>query len=214
MVARAASAMNAASEAVDATHIDVAFPLQGRSVPRDHRRLLADALQRALPRPTDMAGLGVHRLNVAAGGGTEALLSGRTRLTLRIPRQRTAELAALEGVVLHLGECTVRLGAPQARELIPYGTLYAHLVAADDADEARFLDAMEANLAALGVTCRAICGRRQVIDGGSLQGFSLMLDGLSTPASMRVLEAGLGAHRRLGCGLFVPHKSAAAVGST
>jgi len=27
-----------------------------------------------------------------------------------------------------------------------------------------------------------------------------------------VLEHGLGAHRRLGCGMFVPHKSAAAVG--
>jgi hypothetical protein len=40
-----------------------------------------------------------------------------------------------------------------------------------------------------------------------------MLHGLATAASLRVLEAGVGRHRRLGCGLFVPHKSAAAVGA-
>jgi hypothetical protein len=40
-----------------------------------------------------------------------------------------------------------------------------------------------------------------------------MLDGLSRSAALRVLEAGLGRHRRLGCGLFVPHRSAAAVGT-
>jgi hypothetical protein len=40
-----------------------------------------------------------------------------------------------------------------------------------------------------------------------------MLDGLVADQSLIVLEAGLGAHRRLGCGLFVGHKSAAAVGT-
>jgi hypothetical protein len=44
-------------------------------------------------------------------------------------------------------------------------------------------------------------------------GFSLMLDALSPDHSLRMLEAGLGRHRRLGCGLFVPHRSAAAVGT-
>jgi hypothetical protein len=48
-------------------------------------------------------------------------------------------------------------------------------------------------------------------DGVPVTGYSLMLDGLSPADSLRVLEAGLGRHRRLGCGLFVPHKSAAAV---
>ncbi len=38
-----------------------------------------------------------------------------------------------------------------------------------------------------------------------------MLDGLSAGDSLRVQQHGLGAHRRLGCGVFVPHRSAAAV---
>jgi len=65
----------------------------------------------------------------------------------------------------------------------------------------------------MGVACRPICGLHQVVEDGALQGFSLMLDGLANAASLRVLACGLGAHRRLGCGVFVPHRSAAAVGT-
>jgi CRISPR-associated protein Cas6 len=91
--------------------------------------------------------------------------------------------------------------------------LYAHFVAAGDGDELAFLDAVAAELSALGVACRSICGRRQVVEGGALQGYSLMLDGLNAAGALRVLEAGIGRHRRWGCGIFVPHKSAVAVGT-
>ena len=62
---------------------------------------------------------------------------------------------------------------------------------------------------------RRACGRLQHLDDGAevLPGYSLMLDGLSTEHALRMLESGLGPHRLWGCGLFVPHKSAAAVGS-
>lgn len=192
---------------------DIAFGLLGGSLARDHRYALAEAVEDALPWLMDLAGAGVHRLNLSAGGGSVALLSGRTRLTLRVPRARAAEVAKLEGSTLTVGASTLLVGAPQPRGLLPYGTLYAHLVASDHNDEAVFMQAMAAELSDLGVRCRAICGRYQVLESGALQGFSLMLDGLSPEASMRVLEAGLGQHRRLGCGLFVPHKSAAAVGT-
>jgi hypothetical protein len=46
-----------------------------------------------------------------------------------------------------------------------------------------------------------------------LAGYSLLLDGLSPEHALRVMCTGLGAHHELGCGLFVPHKSAAAVGA-
>jgi CRISPR-associated protein Cas6 len=173
---------------------------------------LAAAVEQALPWLAGLPGAGVHRLNVSAGGGPLALLSGRTRLTLRVPRERMAQALALSGTEIVIGSCRLRIGAAHARELLPYGTLYAHLVAADAEDEGAFLRAVDAELTALGVPCRPICGRRQVLEDGDLQGFSLMLDGLSAAGALQVMEAGLGGHRRLGCGLFVPHKSAAAVG--
>ena len=193
--------------------VDIAFAVAGTALPRDHRRELAAAIERVWPAWAGLEGAGVHRLNVSAGGGPLALLSNRTRLTLRVPRERAAEAAALEGAELQIGSCTLHIGAPQPRELRPYGTLYAHLVAADDADEAAFLLAVAAELSALGVSGRPICGRLQVVEAGELQGYRLMLDGLSPAAALRVLEAGVGRHRRWGCGIFVPHKSAVAVGA-
>lgn len=212
--------------------LDLAFAVQGRDLPRTHRAALAEALQRALPWLAE-GGAAVHRLNVVAGGdATKLLLSGRTRLTLRLPRERVAEATAtLCGATLEVAGSALRLGAAQARELLPFGTLYAHFVAATNedegsaggaaasdaagADEAAFIAEVQRSLAALGVGARVICGRHQKLDEGAtgaLGGYGLMLDGLSRDDSRRVLEHGIGAHRLWGCGVFVPHKSAAAVG--
>lgn len=194
--------------------VDVVYALHGQALPRDHRTALAAALERLVPWLADPAQAGTHRVNAVAGIGPTALLSRRSRLALRVRRERVAELAPLAGAALDVGGFALRLGADAlVRELLPYGTLYAYLVASRDDDELGFLANVEQELEALGVPCRTICGRRQVIDcdGVPLTGFSLMLDGLTTTGSLRVLETGLGRHRRLGCGIFVPHKSGAAV---
>ena len=191
---------------------DLGFEASGAALARDYRRVLSAALQRALPWLADTPGAAVHRLNLPAGGGEQAPLSRRTRLTLRVPVERAAEAEALAGLALEIGATALRLGRPRRRELLPFGTLYAHFVAFDGDDEVAFLTEVEQQLDALAVRARAICGRRHAIEGGALQGFSLMLDGLTPADALRVLERGLGPHRELGCGVFVPHKSAAAVG--
>lgn len=198
-----------------ATMVDVAFPLAGRNVPRDHRRLLAVALERELAGLCAWPGAGVHRIKVVAGLEDTALLPRRARLLLRVPRVQADALAVLEGREIDLAGHRLRLGRPQLHELLPHRTLYADLVAAAGDDEIAFLDAVSAELREFGVSCRSVCGRGQAVDGGErrLAGFSLMLDELSPADSLCVLERGVGAHRRLGCGLFVPHRSAAAVGA-
>lgn len=195
------------------TMIDIAFALDGATLPGDHRYALAGAVERALPWLAGVSAAGVHLLNLVHGTGRESMLSGRTRLVLRVPRDRADAACAMAGAGLDVAGHRLRAGAAQRRELLRHRTLYAHFVAADDTDEVAFLGAAESELAGLGVQSRLICGRRQVGEAGLLEGFSLMLDGLSPDHSLRVLEAGLGRHRRLGCGLFVPHKSAAAVGA-
>jgi len=194
--------------------VDLAFAVQGDVLPRDHRRSLAEAVLRALPW---LAGLqpraGLHRLNVSGTGAAQVLLSRRTRLVLRLPRERAQEAARLAGMHLDIDGHGLRLGEAHVRELLPWGTLYAHFVATEESDEAAFLRAVEAELETLGVSCRAICGRAQAVEAGRLHGYSVMLDGLSAADALRMQEQGLGAHRELGCGVFVPHKSAAAVGA-
>ncbi len=192
--------------------IDVAFALEGDAVPREHRYALAVALQRALPWFDGDARTGVHGLKLVRSGSGEDLVSHRTRLLLRVPRGRAADAAALAGALLRLGDHRLRPGRAQPRELLPHGTLYAPLVATDATDEASFLARVQDDLDALGVRAQPVCGRWQSAEAGRLRGCSLMLSGLDAAQSLVLLQQGLGPHRRLGCGLFIPHRSAAAVG--
>jgi len=216
--------------------VDLAFGLHGRAVPRGYRGVLAAALTRALPWLAETPGAAVHRLNVSAGSGGnaggggsgaaargndepagEALLSRRTRLVLRLPRGRVEQAAAaLCGTRLALGTHELTVGSAECRELLPIHTLYAHVVAdptPEALDELAFQHHVEAELSARGWPCRAIFGRRVSLDCGALHGAPVMLDGLAPPVAQAVLCRGLGAHALQGCGIFVPHRSAAAVGS-
>lgn len=196
--------------------VDLAFALQGRSLPRHHRATLAQALLQQLPWLAEEPLSGVHPLKLAHTQGPQAWLSNRTRLVLRLPRQRLPQAQSLAGAELAVGPQTVRVMGPgQVRELQPHGTLYAHLVAAEREAEPDFLADMDQALQQLGISARRLCGRQQLSAEGprSVLGYSLMLDGLHAAHAQRLMEHGLGPHRLWGCGLFVPHKSAAAVGS-
>lgn len=194
--------------------VDVAFALQGHDLPRDHRLALAQAVAALLPWLADDPQAAVHPVKLVPGSGERSLLSGRARLVLRVARERVADLAVLAGRTLDVGGCTLHVGEPHCRELLPHTTLYAHFVEAGEVDEGAFLDTVSAELQRLEVSCHRVCGREQRLRGPQqpLHGFSLMLHGLRAQASLRVLEQGLGGHRLMGCGVFVPHKSAAAVG--
>lgn len=194
--------------------VDLQFPLQGRALPRDHRWALAQALSEALPALADDPLAALHPVRLVHGSGEPALLSARSRLVLRISRELVDAARALAGRTLDAAGCEIRLGAPQLRELLPHTTLYAHFVDAGEADEAGFIAAMGEELERMQVRCQRICGREQQLRGPqrTLHGYSLMLHGLREAAALRVLEQGLGGHRLMGCGVFVPHKSAAAVG--
>lgn len=199
-----------------ASVVDLVFPLTGRSVPQHYTQVLHAALQQELPWLAQEPQAGIHPLKLVHGSsaGPVGLLSPRTRLLLRLPRERVAQAGALAGRRLDVGGHAVELGTPHERELLPHATLYAYAVAAEGADEVRFMQAVAAELQALGVRTQTVCGKRgeRPLDGAPLTTFSLMLHALSAADSLRVQERGLGPHRLLGCGLFVPHKSAAAVG--
>lgn len=204
-----------------AAMVDLSFEILGGELPGEHRLALAEAVAAVLPwwaEPQQPAP-GLHRLNLSRGSGT-ALLSRRTRLALRVPRERAVDAHRLAGRRLPLGTQGLHLGEGQQRELLPWGTLYAHLViqaVAPACGEAAFQQALESELRLLGVQARAICGREQALEpalaGAARRGQGVMLDGLSAADALRVMDHGIGPHRAWGCGIFVPHKSAAAVGA-
>jgi hypothetical protein len=54
-------------------------------------------------------------------------------------------------------------------------------------------------------------GHEFVANGETIKTRSLMIADLDRASSMALQEAGVGPHRHLGCGIFVPHKGIKAV---
>jgi CRISPR-associated protein Cas6 len=188
---------------------DLVYAVSGTTVPRDYHELLGQALARALPWLADEPGSGALGLRIASGAGPMALLPQRARLSLRVPRHQAEAAAQLCGRVLDLDGAELTVGALHERALQPVNTLYADFVCLDDRVLAEFERAAEAALRELGVEARTICGRACSRRTGEriLHGHPLALHGLKPAHSLRVQQLGLGSHRHIGCGLFVPHKA-------
>ncbi|MDR3370514.1 type I-MYXAN CRISPR-associated protein Cas6/Cmx6 [Rhodoferax sp.] len=200
-------------DSLTATAVDAIFSLEGLSLPHDHAQALQLALCAALPWLQTDAIAAVLPLKLAPGDPDQGLLSKRTQLILRVAAHRMNELRALAGAELLVAGCRLRLDDPHPRALRPMATLYAYKVAADNDDEFSFMQDMEKELTELAIGGERVCGKRgQMVLSGRVQStFSLMLHGLRPEQSLRLQHFGLGPHRLLGCGVFVPHKSATAV---
>jgi hypothetical protein len=79
-------------------------------------------------------------------------------------------------------------------------------MAGDDLAHQRSVAAM---LEAVAMPVRFICGRlaRIGVAGRDVCGASVVVHGLRASDSLRLQRTGLGPHRALGCGVFVPHKT-------
>ena len=196
-----------------ASAVDLVFPVAGSTLPRDHAQALLDALCIQWPWLASEVQAGIHTIKLVPGTQAQAMLSQRTKLLLRVPTHRAPELLASATVDLVVAGQPMRLSTPHTRELLPHATLYAYNVAAANADEVDFMADVTRELAELGVGGERVCGKRQqlTLPGGALNTFSLMLHALAPEHSLRVQCLGIGPHRLLGCGIFIPHKSAAAV---
>lgn len=200
------------ASSVDET-VDAVFPLEGLALRRDHAQSLRQALRERLSWLGEDFRTGIHPVKVVQGGDESALLPRRARLLIRVSKQRYDDLTHLAGAELNVDGHLVHLGTPHARELEPHATMYAYRVAAESDDELPFMAAVNAELAELAIGGERVCGKRHTLEvsGAVLNTFSLMLHQLSPEQSLRLQQHGLGPHRLLGCGIFVPHKSAAAV---
>jgi CRISPR-associated protein Cas6 len=220
--------------------VDFAFRLSGGTLPVDHAHTLYRALLAELPWLADEPLTGVHQIHVAASGNgwirpdrdaCEVLnLSRRTRLTLRLPRERLVDARGLSGRRLDVGGHCLGVGKATERPLTPSSTLFARYVLCDHSrykDEECFIDWVADRLRAMGITpTKLLCGMTSHIDGPLagrqkdcrndsyptvVRARSLMVAALPADASIALQRRGLGGGRLMGCGLFVAHKGIEAV---
>jgi CRISPR-associated protein Cas6 len=190
--------------------VDVVFDVAATALPVDYRGALRDALVACLPWLADDSHAGIHPLKAAIDG---AMLrpSRHTRLRLRADASRVAALLAMRGRELDIGGHPLRLGNARIRALGPSATISAVFVATMADDDLAHERAVAHMLDRVSMPRRFICGRLTKLRCGDdeLAGASVVLHGLRPADSLRLQQIGLGPHRALGCGLFVPYKAIA-----
>jgi len=201
--------------------VDAVFAIACRNLPVDHAYALQQAVAEALPWFSEEPLAGLHTVHGAASGsgwnrpeGPDALLqlSHRARLVLRLPARRLQDAAALLGRTLQVSGWPLRVERMTPRPLSRITTLFARCVVLAADDEAAFVGAASAELGTLGIRAeRMVCGRVTPVatPERTYQCRSLMLAGLALEQSLRLQRSGIGAGRKLGCGLFIPHKDIA-----
>jgi len=199
---------------------DAVFAISCRSLPVDHAYALSQAIQAALPWFAGEPRAGLHIIRAAESGsgwmrpeGPDTLLhlSQRTRLVLRLPQHRLEAAAAVVGRTLDVAGHALRVDRLAVRPLSRITTLISHCVLLEGCDsESEFQLAASRQLDALGIRPgEMLCGLMTAIatPGRTLRTRSLMLAGLTREQSLLLQQRGLGDERKLGCGLFIPHKA-------
>jgi len=202
--------------------VDAVYSITCRNLPVDHAYALSQAIQRALPWFADEAAAGMHIIHVAESSNgwmrpddPSALLhpSRRTKLALRIPKHRLEDANALLDQTLDISGHALRIDKISLRPLSKITTLFSrHVVITQGNNETDFMQEAAKQLNDLGIKPKKmLCGLTTAIivptaTTGKLQTCSLMLADLSFDETVLLQQQGLGPQRKLGCGLFLPHK--------
>ena len=206
--------------------VDLSFKINCKQLPTTHAWELSQALYEILPWLSDEPEVGVHQIHGAtAGNGWERPadgelihLSKRTRMSLRMPRARVEETMSLIGAKMDVAGYEIEIGAVTEKPLNPLATLFSrYVVVPDGLDEDGFMQWVVDELAQRDIKLRKmLCGIDHTIHtpNKDIETRSLMMADLDKQASIALQEQGIGAHRHLGCGIFMPHKGIKAVGET
>lgn len=206
--------------------IDLHYKIDCKQIPTSHAWELSQALYKALPWIKEEREFGIHQIHGAASGngwerppdGELIHLSKRTRMHLRVPAHRVDDANALVGQTLDVAGYPVAVGKVVTKPIDPFSTLFARYIAISPGmTEDDFLQWVVGEMKARDIQVRKLlCGMSHEIDanGKSIETRSLMIADLDKISSVALQEVGLGAHRHLGCGIFIAHKGIKAVGET
>ena len=208
--------------------VDLVFNIDCRELPVDHAHSLGAALCEALPLLGEDDRCAIHSIHLAGSQngwerpdpslGQKLILSRRTKLTLRVPQEHKTQIEqALNGVTLDVDGHPLTIGKAKPKTLSRQGTIFARHIAlepGEETDENAFLTRIVEDLKSRGIRVKkALCGITQQIEtpDGPLLTRSVMLADLPPEQSVQLQQEGLGSHRHLGCGIFLPHKGIDAV---
>jgi len=201
--------------------IDVSFKVSCKQIKLDHAWSLTRALSDLLPWFIDEPQSGIHHIYIPQSGNgwsrsdnfnDEIIhLSRRTRLKIRIPQHKLAELQAISGKTIIVDDNELTFAQSEIHLLSTMTTIVArhvHIPETDD-DENVFLRSAQQQVNAQGIQVRKmLCGKTHQLQtsSGVIRTRSLMIADISPDESIRLQENGLGDYYSYGCGIFIPQK--------
>lgn len=208
--------------------VDMVYNISCRCVPLDHAFAFSAAIREVLGWIDDEDLAGIHLIHGAESGNgwirpedtaNEVLhLSRRSRMMLRVPKHRIDDAHALTGSRLDIGGHKLEVGSAKVKLFATLSTQFARYVAVPEDiahdDEDAFMEYGVEQLRKLGIQVRKLlCGRTHSIrhPDGELFTRSMMLADLEVEEAVTLQQQGIGAHKKIGCGLFIPHKGIKAV---
>lgn len=195
--------------------VDVVFSIRAKTLPVDHAYALSRAIVRHLPWLESEPMAGLHTIHVAASANgwmrPEDVLypSRRTKFMLRVPKHRIDDAMQLNGVELDVDGHALTLDNANTRLLSDLTTLFSRYVVSESEEEQQFVEFVVASLQAMGIKPKKLlCGTETSLnhEQGTLLTRSLMLADLTVEESLKLQTLGIGSHRYMGCGIFIPHK--------
>jgi CRISPR-associated protein Cas6 len=122
----------------------------------------------------------------------------------------------LTGQTLDISGNPLKVGDSAIHTLSKQTTLFSRYVLGDNVeDEAAFLEDNHKQLVSMGIQPKKMMPgllHRINTANGELDSRTLMLADLTIKDSIRLQQSGLGTGRKLGCGIFIPHKGIDPVG--
>ncbi len=204
--------------------IDVAYRINCKTLPFDHAYELSKEITKLLPWLAEDKLSGIHTLHGPDSGNgwmraedEEIFLSQRTRLIIRMPKEKVELAKQLENQILEVLGNKIKIGKSNVKPFLVVRDLICRFVLNHEdvcENENEFLSKMINELNSFEISIkRAICGKTKslTINGKKRSGRSLMIADLSKENSVRLQDIGVGEGRIFGCGIFLPHKSIDAV---
>ncbi len=207
--------------------VDVNFKIKCAQLPLDHAHQLSEAIIKELPWIENNESAGIHLIHGAESGNgwirptdPDELIypSRRTLFTIRTPQEHIEDVQTLNGKNIYVCNASIEFSKPTIRKLSKLTTIFARYVLAEQIeDESSFLNEMVELLAEKNIRPKKMMSGRATsirFPDKTLGARSLMIDGIDVTESVLLQQQGLGAGRKFGCGLFLPHKGIDAVNET
>ena len=200
--------------------VDLVFKLDCKMLPLEHAYALSQAIQSVLDWIETDEVAGIHQIHVAESGNgwmrpedptNEVLhLSRRTRMSIRVPKERIEDTKQLTGKTLDIDGYKLTIGDASIKLLSELSPLFSRYVICDDKlSEEQFLMAVANQLQAMDIPVKKMmAGKQHIIQTPDERIYtrSIMVADLDKEQSVRLQQRGVGPGRHLGCGIFVPQK--------